>query len=241
MAVDQDRLMEFLGRFVTDLGATVAAGSVVVGHRLGLYRALATEPATPAQLAERTGTDPRYVAEWLAGQAAGDYIRYDASTGSYSMTEEQAFALADPLGPNVSAAFVMALGMLRAEPRITEAFRTGAGVGWHEQHPDVFAGTDAFFRAGYAANLVPVWLPAMDGVEAKLRGRRAGRRCGLRVRRVVGAARPGLPGIDGGGLGLPRAPRSTRPASVPPTPEWPTARRSRWRRRRPSPGPATTW
>ena len=187
MAVDQDRLMEFLGRFVTDLGATVAAGSVVVGHRLGLYRALAIEPATPAQLAERSGTDPRYVAEWLAGQAAGDYIRYDTSTGSYSMTEEQAFALADPLGPNACAAFVMALGMLRAEPRITEAFRTGAGVGWHEQHPDVFAGTDAFFRAGYAANLVPVWLPAMDGVEAKLRagGRIADVGCGFGASSVL--------------------------------------------------------
>ena len=78
MAVDQDRLMEFLGQFVTDLGATVAAGSIVVGHRLGLYRALANAPATPAELADRTGTDPRYVAEWLAGQAAGGYVQYDA-------------------------------------------------------------------------------------------------------------------------------------------------------------------
>ena len=85
----------------------MAAGNVVVGHRLGLYRALATGPATPAELAKRTGTDPRYVAEWSAGQAAGDYIRYDASTGSYSMTSEQAFALADPNGPNISSAFVM--------------------------------------------------------------------------------------------------------------------------------------
>src|SRR6478736_9859226 len=140
VTVDQDALLEFIGRFVGDLGATMAAGSVVVGHRLGFYSALAVGPATPEQLAERTGTDPRYVAEWLAGQAAGDYIRYDASTGSYSMTEEQAFALADPLGPNVPSAFVMALGMLRAEPLITEAFRSGAGVGWHEQHPDVFTG-----------------------------------------------------------------------------------------------------
>jgi SAM-dependent methyltransferase len=97
------------------------------------------------------------------------------------MTEEQAFALADPLGPNVPAAFVMALGLLRAEPLITEAFRSGAGVGWDEQHPDVFAGTDVFFRAGYAANLVPSWLPAMDGVEAKLRagGRVADVGCGF--------------------------------------------------------------
>ena len=103
------------------------------------------------------------------------------------MTEEQAFALADPHGPNLPAAFVMALGTLRAEPRITEAFRTGAGVGWHEQHPDVFAGTDAFFRAGYAANLVPSWLPALDGVEAKLQagGRVADVGCGLGASSVL--------------------------------------------------------
>jgi len=187
MAVDQDRLMEFLGRFVTDLGATMAAGSVVVGHRLGLYRALADSPATPAELADRTGTDPRYVAEWLAGQAAGGYVRHDASTGSYSMTEEQAFALADPNGPNLPAAFVLALGTLRAEPRITEAFRTGGGVGWHEHHPDVFTGTEAFFRPGYTANLVPSWLPALDGVVAKLKagGRVADVGCGLGTSSVL--------------------------------------------------------
>ncbi|HZM65010.1 MAG TPA: class I SAM-dependent methyltransferase [Nakamurella sp.] len=187
MAVDQDRLMEFLGQFVTDLGATMAAGSVVVGHRLGLYRALADAPATPAELAARTGTDPRYVAEWLAGQAAGGYIRHDATTGSYSMTEEQAFALADPNGPNLPAAFVLALGMLRAEPRITEAFRTGGGVGWHEHDPDVFTGTEAFFRPGYAANLVPSWLPALEGVVSKLEagGRVADVGCGLGVSSVL--------------------------------------------------------
>ena len=187
MAVDQDRLNEFLGQFVTDLGATMAAGSIVVGHRLGLYRALADAPATPAELAARTGTDPRYVSEWLAGQAAGGYINHDASTYTYSMTEEQAFALADPNGPNLPAAFVLALGTLRAEPRITEAFRTGAGVGWHEHHPDVFTGTEAFFRPGYTANLVPSWLPAVDGVVDKLRagGRVADVGCGLGTTSVL--------------------------------------------------------
>jgi 2-polyprenyl-3-methyl-5-hydroxy-6-metoxy-1,4-benzoquinol methylase len=187
MAVDQDKLMEFLGRFVADLGATMAAGSVVVGHRLGLYRALATAPATPAQLAERTDTDTRYVAEWLAGQAAGAYVTYDPSTGSYSMSEEQAFALADPNGPNLPAAFVLALGTLRAEPRMTDAFRTGGGVGWHEHHPDVFTGTEAFFRPGYAANLVPSWLPALDGVVSKLQagGRVADVGCGLGTSSVL--------------------------------------------------------
>jgi ubiquinone/menaquinone biosynthesis C-methylase UbiE len=187
MAVDQDRLMEFLGRFVTDLGATIAAGNVVVGHRLGLYRALATAPATPAELAKQTGTDPRYITEWLAGQAAGDYIRCDAPTGSYSMSEEQAFALADPQGPNLPAAFVLALASLQAEPRITEAFRNGAGVGWHEHHPDVFTGTEAFFRPAYVANLTSAWLPALDGVVTKLQagGRVADVGCGLGASSVL--------------------------------------------------------
>ena len=99
MAVDTDRLNAFLGRFVGDLGATVAAGGVVVGHRLGLYRALADGPATPEELAARTGTHPRYVAGWLRGQAAGGYVEYDAAGDTFSLTEEQAFALTDPDGP----------------------------------------------------------------------------------------------------------------------------------------------
>ena len=133
MAVDTDRLNAFLGRFVSDLGATVAAGGVVVGHRLGLYRALADGPADAEELAGRTGTHPRYVAEWLRGQAAGGYVEYDAATGAFSLTEEQAFALTDPDGPvYVPGAFVLALGTLRAESQITDAFRTGAGMGWHE-------------------------------------------------------------------------------------------------------------
>ncbi|MEP7020731.1 MAG: class I SAM-dependent methyltransferase, partial [Pseudonocardiales bacterium] len=169
MTVDQDKLMDFLGRFVGDLGATMAAGNVVVGHRLGLYRALAEGPATPEELAERTKTDRRYVTEWLQGQAAGAYVQYDETTGTFSMSEEQAFALADPDGPiYLPGAFVFALGTLRAEARITAAFRTGAGLGWHEHDPDVFIGCEQFFRPGYVANLVPSWIPALDGVEAKL-------------------------------------------------------------------------
>ncbi|WP_214368292.1 class I SAM-dependent methyltransferase [Pseudonocardia sp. H11422] len=166
--MEQDEVMEFLGRFVTDLGATGAAGSVAIGNRLGLYRALAQGPATPEQFAERTGCHPRYLTEWLRGQAAGGYVSYDPDTAEFSLTEEQAFCLADPNGPNVSAAFRAVLGYLRAEPRITEAFRTGAGVGWHEHHEDVFVGCDAFYRPGYVAELVPSWIPALDGVEGKL-------------------------------------------------------------------------
>ena len=170
MAVDTDKLNEFLGRFVADLGATFAAGNVVIGHRLGLYRALATGPADAEELAERTQTNPRYIAEWLRGQAAGGYVDYDPATGTYSMTEEQAFALADPDGGvYVPGAFVLALGTLKAEPRITEAFRTGTGMGWHEHDEGVFTGCEQFFRPGYTANLIPSWIPALDGVHDKLR------------------------------------------------------------------------
>ena len=186
MAIDEDKLNAFIGRFVGDLGATAAAAGVVIGHRLGLYRALAAGPATPEELAGKTDTDPRYVAEWLRGQAAGGYVEYDGDR--YSLSEEQAFALTDPDGPlYVPGAFVLALGALRAEPRITEAFRTGAGLGWHEQDGDVFLGCEQFFRPGYAANLVASWIPALDGVEAKLRAgaRIADVGCGLGASSVL--------------------------------------------------------
>ena len=169
MTINQDTLNELLGRFVGDLGATIAAGNVVVGHRLGLYRGLAEGPATAEQLARRTGTDARYVAEWLRGQAAGGYVSCDPDAGQFSLTEEQAFALADPDGAlYLPGAFLLALGALRAESQVTDAFRSGAGMGWHEHHEDVFAGTEMFFRPGYVANLTSSWIPALDGVAEKL-------------------------------------------------------------------------
>ena len=166
--MDMDAFMAFVGKFAGDLGAVVAAGNVVIGDRLGLYRALAEAgPSTAAELAARTGTDERYVAEWLAGQAAGGYLEYE--DGRFSMTAEQAFALADPAGPvDVAGAFQLALGACAAVPAIAEAFRTGAGVGWHEQSADVFTGCERFFRAGYAAHLVQDWLPAFPGVTERL-------------------------------------------------------------------------
>jgi 2-polyprenyl-3-methyl-5-hydroxy-6-metoxy-1,4-benzoquinol methylase len=188
MAIDMDVFMEFIHKFAGDLGATVAAGGVVIGYRLGLYRALADEPATAQELARRTGTDSRYVTEWVRGQAAGGYVTYDAATDSYSLTEEQAFALADPASPvNVPGAFVLALGALQAVPRITDAFRTGAGMGWHEQDSEVFIGCEEFFRPGYAAHLVADWLPALDGVTDKLRAgaRVADIGCGLGASAVL--------------------------------------------------------
>jgi SAM-dependent methyltransferase len=167
--MDPDKLNAVLGRFVDDLGATMAAGGIVVGHRLGLYKALAEGPATPDELAERTRTSPRYVAEWLRAQAAGGYAEFDPDSGRFSLSEEQAFVLTDPDGAVYTpGAFVLALGALRAESQITDSFRTGAGMGWHEHHDDVPLGCELFFRPGYIANLVPSWIPALDGVEAKL-------------------------------------------------------------------------
>ncbi|UBU09143.1 class I SAM-dependent methyltransferase [Nonomuraea gerenzanensis] len=166
--MNEERLMQFLGRFVSDVGATMAAGGVLIGDRLGLFQALADKPQLPKELADRTGTAPRYVEEWLRGQAAGGYVEYEAETGRYFLTEEQAYALTDPDGP-VLGGFQLALGALKAEPRITEAFRTGEGLGWHEHHTDVFSGCERFFRFGYTANLVGSWLPALDGVEPGLR------------------------------------------------------------------------
>ena len=170
MAIDHDKLHELLSTFVTDLGATVAAGNVVIGHRLGLYKALSAGPSSAYQLAVRTRTSPRYVAEWLRGQAAGGYVEYDAASDSYSMTEEQAYALTDRDGDvYVPGAFVLALGALQAEPRITEAFRSGRGLGWHEHDADVFIGCEQFFKPGYTASLISSWIPALDGVQEKLR------------------------------------------------------------------------
>jgi len=169
MAIDEARLMDFLHRFVGDLGATMAAGNVLLGDRLGLYRALADGPMRPQALAEHTGTAARYVDEWLRGQAAGGYVEYDAETEDYWLTEEQAFALTDPDGPVFApGAFQLALASLRAEPEIAAAFRSGNGVGWHTHDADVFTGCERFFRPGYSANLVSAWLPALDGVVAKL-------------------------------------------------------------------------
>jgi 2-polyprenyl-3-methyl-5-hydroxy-6-metoxy-1,4-benzoquinol methylase len=170
MAVNEEKLNQLLGKFVADFGATFHAGLVVIGESLGLYKALAGEALTPAELAERTGTDERYVREWLNSQAAGEYVQYDPSTGRYSLSEEQAFALADEKSPAyLPGAFLLAVSALRAVPQLTEKFRTGEGFGWHEHDRGLFRGTELFFRPGYAANLTSSWIPALDGVEAKLK------------------------------------------------------------------------
>jgi SAM-dependent methyltransferase len=164
-----DKLNAFIGHFVTDLGAAVHAGMVVIGEKLGLYKALARGPMSSAELAASTGTDERYLREWLSSQAAGGYITYDEATDKFCLSVEQAFTLANEDSPAyLPGAFELALGSLAAVPRIAESFRTGAGMGWHEHQDGVFHGCEKFFRPGYAANLMTAWIPALDGVREKL-------------------------------------------------------------------------
>src|SRR5690348_2868956 len=167
-ALDMNKLNAFIGQFVTDLGAAVHAGMVVIGEKLGLYKALAANPMTSAQLAAATNTDERYLREWLASQAAGGYITYDEETGHFKLNSEQAFTLAMEDSPAyLPGAFELALGSLAAVPRITDSFRTGAGMGWHEHQEGVFHGCEKFFRPGYAANLISTWIPALQDVKGK--------------------------------------------------------------------------
>lgn len=167
--LDMDKLNAFIGQFVADFGAAAHAGMVVIGEKLGLYKALAEGPMSPAELAAKTKTDERYVREWLSSQAAGGYITYDDPTQKFSLSEEQAFALAREDSPAyLPGAFELVLGSLAAVPRIAESFRTGAGMGWHEHDDGVFHGCEKFFRPGYAANLMSSWIPALHGVAGKL-------------------------------------------------------------------------
>jgi len=168
-AIDMNKLNSFIGQFVTDLGAAVHTGMVVIGEKLGLYKALARGAMTSAQLAAKTQTDERYLREWLASQAAGGYVTYDEQSSQFSLSAEQAFALASEDSPAyLPGAFELALGSLAAVPRIAESFRTGAGMGWHEHADGVFHGCEKFFRPGYAANLVSTWIPALQDTKAKL-------------------------------------------------------------------------
>jgi SAM-dependent methyltransferase len=171
MPIDEAKLNQFLGMAVTEIGAVVNAALVLIGEQAGLYKAMAgAGPLTSAELAAKTGTDERYVREWLAAQAAGGYINYDSAAGKYWLSEEQAFGLANEDSPAyLPGAFQSALAAVKARPRVLDAFRTGQGVGWHEHDPELFSGTERFFRPGYAAHLVSSWIPSLDGMEARLR------------------------------------------------------------------------
>ena len=169
--LDMDKVNEFVGRFVGDLGAAMHATTVVIGERLGLWAALAEHgPQTAEQLAKRTRCDARYVGEWLNAQAASQYAHYDPQNGTYYLSPEQAFCLAQPTSPAyLPGGMQIAVSVAKDAEVIEEAFSTGKGVSWGDHHEWLFSGTEKFFRAGYVANLVDSWLPSLDGVVEKLR------------------------------------------------------------------------
>ena len=173
----QQDLEAFLGRFVVDLGAAMAGANVVLGDRLGLYRALAAPAgASPADIAKDTETDARYVREWLCGQAAGGYVEYDPKSGHILHDGGSGGMPGRSERPGVvPSAFQIAASLYKDDHLMQDAFHTGAGVGWDQHHGDLFEGTERFFRAGYLAGLVEAWLPALAGVEGKLLTRRNGR------------------------------------------------------------------
>jgi SAM-dependent methyltransferase len=168
--MDLEKLMAFMGKLVGDLGAMMSVGPMLIGEKLGLYKTLATDgPMTSSELAAATSTNERYVREWLCAQAASGFVEYDAAAQKFFMTEEKAAALAHAGSPVYFLGAVdLAVAMMRSEPRILEAFRTGEGVGWHEHHECLFRGTERFFRPGYMRHLMTEWIPALDGVKAKL-------------------------------------------------------------------------
>jgi SAM-dependent methyltransferase len=168
---DMDKLNELVGKLVGDLGAAMTGASILLGDRLGLYKAMANgTPMTSAEIAKKAGLHERYVREWLSAQAASGYIDYQANKNTFSLSPEQAMAFAEEGSPAFFAgAFDIVQATYLDEPKVAEAFRTGKGVGWHDHSKCLFSGTERFFRPGYNANLVPNWIPALDGVEAKLK------------------------------------------------------------------------
>jgi SAM-dependent methyltransferase len=169
--INEDKMHQFLGKVVGDFGASLSSSLAYIGQKLGLYKTLAAGgPLTPAELAEKTNTNERYVREWLVNQAAGGYVEYDAASGRYSLSAEQAVALTEEQSPFfVGGGFFLVKAMTQAVERIEGYFRDGGGMLWGEHHPDLFVGTERFFRPGYTAHLINSWIPSLDGVEAKLK------------------------------------------------------------------------
>lgn len=170
MPLDEQKLQALVGKMLGDVAAAMGASLVLLGDKLGLYKRLASDgPLTSADLAARTGTAERYVHEWAAAQAAAGYINYDAASGRFSMSTEQALVLADENGPAFfPGVYEIATAAIRDEPKLANAFRSGRGVGWHEHDACLFRGTERFFRPGYAIHLVSEWIPALEGVKEKL-------------------------------------------------------------------------
>lgn len=171
VSFDEEKIHDFLGKVVGDFGAALSSVLSYIGIKLGLYQALAdSDGLTPAELAEKTNTTERYIREWLINQASGGYIHYHPQSGKYSLLPEQKVALTDEDSPfYVAGGFYVIKAMMNAQPRITEAFQNGGGLLWGENDPDLFVGTEKFFRPGYQAHLVKEWIPALTGIEDKLK------------------------------------------------------------------------
>jgi SAM-dependent methyltransferase len=183
MPIDENKLQEFMGKAVADLGAAASATMVLIGDKLGLYKAMAQAgPVTPSELARLTGTYERYIREWLGNQAAGGYVTYDPETARFTLPPEQAYALADETSPAfVPGGFQVVAAMFQAGPKIEKNFKTGGGLDWGEHDHRLFEGTERFFRSSYNGNLLTAWLPALDGALDKLKAgaRVADVGCGL--------------------------------------------------------------
>ena len=171
MVLDEAKLHEFIGKAVNEWGAAQGALLILIGDKLGLFKAMAGAGAlTPEELAKKTGTHPRIKREWLAAQAAGGFVTYNPSAGTYTLPEEQAFALTDENSPAyIAGGYQLIAGLYRDEEKIIEAFRTGKGLGWGDHHHYLFEGTERFFKPNYVANLTASWIPALEGVEDKLK------------------------------------------------------------------------
>jgi SAM-dependent methyltransferase len=169
--LNETKLHEFVMKSVGEMGAAMNAALIVIGDKLGLYKAMAgAGPMTSGEVAAKTQTSERYVREWLSAQAAGGLVTYDAATGRYTLPPEQAFAMADESSPVFLPGFFQVVAAcMKDEPKISEAFRSGKGVGWHEHDSGLFAGTERFFRPNYRAHLVKEWIPALGDTEAKLK------------------------------------------------------------------------
>lgn len=170
MSIDEARVEEFVATVIQDVGATVSSGLALLGHRLGFYRAMAgAGPLSSQELAERTGTHERYVREWLANQAAGGYVDHDAASDRFELPDEHALVLAVEGGPAYLApAWEQSAAVWSLVPRLESAFRSGAGIPWHQQDPGLFEATAAFFEPAYRAGLVKEWIPALDGMQSRL-------------------------------------------------------------------------
>ncbi|MGB8522394.1 MAG: methyltransferase domain-containing protein [Candidatus Acidiferrales bacterium] len=181
--VNEAKLHEFVMKAVGEMGAAMNAALIIIGDKLGLYKAMAwAGPMTSAEVAAKTKTTERYVREWLSAQAAGGFVTYDEASGKFTLPPEQTMALADEQSPVfLPGFFEIVSACIKDEPKVTEAFRTGKGLGWHEHDHCLFAGTERFFRPNYRAHLISEWIPALGDTLAKLKAgaRVADVGCGL--------------------------------------------------------------